>query len=101
MDAIEEIAVNKVQAVLTRARDRDFIDLYFLLREGPERDVERLLSLARAKFDSGAGRVTLAECLLRAEQTTESPNMIRRVSLSKLRGFFVALARQLVARGPE
>ena len=101
VDAIEDMAVNKVQAVLTRARDRDFVDLYFILREGPEQDVERLLSLARAKFDSGASRVTLAECLLRAEQIEELPKMIRSVSLAKLREFFVALARQLVARGPE
>jgi predicted nucleotidyltransferase component of viral defense system len=101
VDAIEDIAVNKVQAVLTRARERDFVDLYFLLREGPERDVEKLLSLVRAKFDAGPSRVTLAESLLRVEEVRELPEMIRPLTLEELNEFFVSLARRLVAKGPR
>ena len=101
VDAIEDMAVNKIQAVLTRARERDFVDLFFLLREGPERDVEKLLSLVRAKFDAGPSRVTLAESLLRAEEIRELPEMIRPLTIEELREFFVSLARRLVAKGPR
>lgn len=100
VDSFIDMAVNKLQAVLTRARDRDFVDLYFLLKEGPERDVERLLSLARAKFDVGASRITLAEQLLRVEQVGDLPRMLRPLELPELRAFHVELARRLVRAGP-
>lgn len=94
------MAVNKIQAVLTRARPRDFVDLLFLLREGRERDIDRLLSFVRAKFEVGANRITLAEQFLKVEEIAELPRMLRPLSLGDLRRFFVAAARQLVARGP-
>ena len=100
VDSLLDITVNKVQAVLTRARERDFVDLWFLLREGAERDVDRLLALTRAKFDVGASRVTLAEQLLRVEAITKLPRMIRPLPLAALRAFFVDLARELVRKGP-
>lgn len=71
VDSLMDMTVNKIQAVLTRARPRDFVDLHFLLHEGPERDLDRLLSLARAKFEVGASRVTLAEQLLKVEEIAE------------------------------
>jgi predicted nucleotidyltransferase component of viral defense system len=101
VDSLIDLTVNKVQAVLTRARDRDFVDLYFLLREGPKRDLEKLLSLARTKFDAGPGTITFAECLLRAETIAELPDMLRPVTLDELRSFFSDLSRSLVRRGPR
>ncbi|HKY37903.1 MAG TPA: nucleotidyl transferase AbiEii/AbiGii toxin family protein [Polyangiaceae bacterium] len=100
VDSLVDMTVNKVQAVLTRARPRDFVDLWFLLREGPERKLERLLSLARAKFDVGASRITLAEQLLKVEEIAELPRMLRPVALNELQAFFVGLAREIVRRGP-
>ena len=44
VDSLLDMVVNKLQAVLTRARARDFVDLFFLLREGPEPDLHRLPS---------------------------------------------------------
>ncbi|HKY38087.1 MAG TPA: nucleotidyl transferase AbiEii/AbiGii toxin family protein [Polyangiaceae bacterium] len=55
IDSLLDMTVNKVQAVLTRFRPRDFVDLYFLLREGRERDLSRLLGFVRAKFGDGCG----------------------------------------------
>jgi predicted nucleotidyltransferase component of viral defense system len=101
VDSLVDMTVNKVQAVLTRARERDFVDLFFLLREGPERDIDRLLSFARAKFDVAASTVTLAESLLRVEDMLELPDMLRPVDLDELRSYFVELARELVRHGPR
>jgi hypothetical protein len=100
VDSLLDHAVNKTQAVLTRARDRDFVDLYFLLREGPEPDIEELLRLARAKFDMGPNRMTAAERLLVATEVTDLPAMLRQVSLKAFHAFFEDLARTLVRRGP-
>jgi hypothetical protein len=73
VDLLVDFAVNKVQAVMTRARDRDFVDLYFLLREGPEPDFDRLLALARAKFDAGPSALTAAQQLMRVEAIVDLP----------------------------
>jgi hypothetical protein len=99
-DSLSDHAVNEVQALLTRARERDFVDLFFLLREGPLRDVEELLSLARAKFDVGANRFTLAERLLGAEEIEDLPEMLRPITLEQLKRFYADLARALIRKGP-
>ncbi len=101
VDSIRDMAVNKVQAVLTRGRDRDFVDLYFLLREGPERDVGRLLLLARAKFEAGPNPIALAERLLLAEEIQVLPEMLRPVALPELQSFFAELSRSIVRRDPR
>jgi predicted nucleotidyltransferase component of viral defense system len=101
-DSLLDMAVNKVQAVLTRARPRDYVDLYFLLQVGPERDLDRLLVLARSKFDVGASRISLGEQLLKVSQLREEdlPRMLKPIVLAEMRAFIEEEARQLVRRGP-
>ena len=99
VDSLIDMTVNKVQAVLTRAKPRDYIDLFFLLREGPEKELGRLLTLVRAKFETGADVLTLAEQFLRVDDITELPRLFRSVSLPDLRAFFRRAARGLVRKG--
>jgi hypothetical protein len=75
------------------------VDLYFLLNEGPEPDIERLLDLARAKFDVGASRITLAEQLLLVDTVAELPQMRRPLSLATLRRALAEQARLLIRKG--
>ncbi|HEX3483062.1 MAG TPA: hypothetical protein VHT91_48965 [Kofleriaceae bacterium] len=82
-----------------RFRPRDFVDLYFLLREGPEQDLDRLLDFVRAKFDAGADRLALAQSMLLASNIDEFPVMLRPVKREDLVTFFEAQARALVRRG--
>lgn len=96
VDSIEDMTVNKVQAVLTREQPRDFVDLYFLLREGPLRDLDRILDHVRAKFDAGPHRLGLAQRLLAIRSVKELPRMIRRVTHRELVAFFEDRARELV-----
>lgn len=98
MESLLDMAVNKVQALLTRWQPRDLVDLYFLLREGPERDLARLLDLARAKFDVGADVLGLAERLLLVHEIRELPRMLRPVEKADLVAFFEARARALIGR---
>jgi len=98
VESLLDMTVNKLQALLTRTRERDFVDIYFLLREGPERDLDRLLAYVRAKFEVGPAPATLAEKLLAVERLTELPEMIRKVSKRELATFFEELARKLVRR---
>lgn len=75
------------------------MDLWFLLREGPERDIFRLLDHSRVKFDSGVHRLTFAARLLNAHDIAELPTMIRPVTTEDLREFFDSLARGFVRGG--
>jgi len=101
VESLEDMTVNKVQAVLTRARPRDFVDLYFLLREGPLRDLRSLLDLVRAKFDVGSHAMGLAGRLLLARDIKELPRMIRPVTLPELVAFFEERARGLLQSEPD
>ena len=98
VDSLTDMAVNKVQAVLTRSKPRDYVDLYFLLREGAERDLGRLLELVRAKFDVGADPLQLAERLLHLVDVPadQLPPLLRPVPTEELRAYFDDLARRLV-----
>lgn len=99
VESLEDMTINKVQTVLTRFQARDFVDLYFLLREGPEKDLDRLLELVRRKFGLGADHMTLAERLVSVREIRELPRMIRPVDLETLREFFWERARDLVRKG--
>jgi predicted nucleotidyltransferase component of viral defense system len=95
VESLVDMTVNKVQAVLTRQQPRDLVDLYFLLREGPERDLGRLLDLVRVKFDVGAHPMGLAARLLLVHDVRELPRMIRAVEIPELVAFFETRAREL------
>lgn len=95
VESLQDMTVNKLQAVLTRNQPRDFVDLYFLLREGPLRDLDQLLDLVRAKFDVGPHRLGLAARLLLACEVKELPRMIRPVMLRDVVAFFEERARDL------
>jgi hypothetical protein len=99
VDSLLDMTVNKVQALLTRARARDYLDLYFLLQEGPERDLDRLLTYVRTKFETGADRLSLAERFLRVREIRDLPKMIRSVSLEAMARFFEQEARRLIGKG--
>jgi predicted nucleotidyltransferase component of viral defense system len=98
VESLLDMTVNKVQAILTRQQPRDFVDLYFLLREGPERRLDRLLDLARAKFDVGAHPMGLAARLLLVHDVRELPNMIRQVKIQELVAFFEARVQELTRK---
>ena len=95
VESLEDMTVNKLQAVLTRNQPRDFVDLYFLLQEGPLRDLDALLDFVRAKFDVGPHRLGLATRLLLAREVKELPRMIRPIKLAEMADFFEARARDL------
>lgn len=99
VESLRDMTVNKVGAFLNRNQARDYVDLYFLLQEGPERDLVRLLDLLRAKLDLSADPLTMASRLLGARAIVDLPDMIRPLELSDLRAFCFEKARELVRKG--
>lgn len=93
VDSLKNIAVNKVCAILGRLDSKDYVDLFFILREH-ELDILELLDLASHK-DAGMDRFVWASLVGTAELAI-LPSMIRPVSLVDLTQFYRALRDQIL-----
>jgi predicted nucleotidyltransferase component of viral defense system len=98
VDAVENIAVNKVLSVFGRTESKDFVDLYFLLQAG--HDFRHLVALARQK-DTGLSEFWLAGMLREVTRLKDLPQMLKPLTLEELQSFFLELAdREFAAVRP-
>jgi hypothetical protein len=98
VDAMENIAVNKVLSVFGRTESKDFVDLYFLLQAG--HDFRRLVALARQK-DAGLSEFWLAGMMRQVTRLKDLPQMLKPLTLEELQSFFLELAdREFAAVRP-
>ncbi|MBI3538486.1 MAG: nucleotidyl transferase AbiEii/AbiGii toxin family protein [Chloroflexi bacterium] len=95
VNSLLDIAVNKVTALFGRAAVRDFVDLYFLLKQGF--DLNELMRLAQEK-DLGFTEFYFAGALHEIQRARELPRMILPLTLEELRAFFSPLAEQIMLR---
>lgn len=94
VDSLENIAANKLTAILGRSEPKDFVDLYFiLLREGL--DFETLIEMARQK-DTGLVPFYLAGALLQVRHISAIPETHPPVERETLIQFFTDLADRLI-----
>lgn len=94
VDSLEDIAVNKIQTISTKARARDFVDLYFIFKK-ENFSLERLVSLSKAKFDWNIDRVQLGETLSRVVTYHDLPMMLVPFDRKDMENFFLRLAKSL------
>lgn len=83
VDAVKNIAVNKVTAIFGRLDVKDYVDLYMLLEREPW-DLWELLALARQK-DGGLEPFRWAGVLADVETFTVLPRMIVPLTLDQLK----------------
>ena len=95
VDAELNIAVNKVTALFGRAAEKDFADLYFMLRG--KYTLEQLLPLAKEK-DPGLIEFFFAGMLQRVAKLKSLPRMIQPLTLAELSAFFLPLAEQIMLK---
>lgn len=94
VDSVFDIAVNKVHTIAMKPRARDFIDIYFIVRE-KKYDLRELLMQAKAKFDWHIDPVQLGSRLLTATQVADYPRMVKPINHREWQEFFVAEAKKL------
>ena len=102
VDSFEDIAVNKICAILGRQppESKDFCDLFFILKES-RFELDYLISRAREKeaaFDEEEGILAFATNLLAVEELQILPRMIKPLSLEELERYFVPVAEELIQR---
>ncbi len=94
VDSILDIAVNKVQTITTKPRARDFIDIYFIIKEKGY-SFHELLKYARNKFDWPNDPLQIATRLFLATEVKDFPRMIKKIDHTEWQNFFIEEAKKL------
>ncbi|KKS80442.1 MAG: hypothetical protein UV54_C0006G0017 [Candidatus Beckwithbacteria bacterium GW2011_GWA2_43_10] len=94
IDSLEDIAANKVHTIAMKARERDFVDLYFIMKQS-DYSLPRLIDLARAKFDWPIDPVQLGQTLTKVVAFKDLPKMLKPLDFNQMEEFFLKLAKSL------
>lgn len=94
VEDIYDIAVDKVHTVVLKPRARDFIDIYFIIKEKGY-TFDNLLMQAKAKFDWHISLVELGTRFLEASKLKDYPRMIKKIDHSEWQNFFLDQAKKL------
>jgi predicted nucleotidyltransferase component of viral defense system len=94
VDSDYDIAVNKVHTIAMQPRARDYIDIYFLVKEKDYSFMD-LLMKAKAKFDWHIDPVQLGTQLLQAQHVKDFPRMLKKINHQEWQDFFVREAKRL------
>jgi len=102
IDNPTDISCNKLAALFDRAEPKDFVDVYFIVQELLAFD--QLVALTRQKH-LGIDDYWLAVALAQVERVELLPRMVKPLSLSELKVFFLARAKEIMdqtsgPRGP-
>ncbi len=95
IDSLLDIAVNKLFTIYQNPRSRDFIDLFFILKENQEWSIDDLSKKAQIKFDSVIDPLQLAAQFVKAENLRDQPKMLIKIDNASWRNFFKEKAAQL------
>lgn len=94
IESIYDIGVDKVHTVVLKPRARDFIDIYFIIREKNYK-FEELLMQAKAKFDWHISLIELGARFIEASKLADYPRMIKKIEHKEWRQFFIDEAKKL------
>jgi len=97
IDSLRDIATNKLLTISQRTDVKDFVDLYFLLKE--KFNIWDLIYSLEAKFNFKTEPILLAEDLLKVEDFTFLPKMIKKITLEGLKLFFRQQAKKIGLKG--
>lgn len=96
IDSIRDIAANKVHTIFVNPRDRDYIDLYFIMKSG-NFNLSQLILDAKIKFDWHIDKLTLVSQLLRVKEikVLETPKTLVPFDKKEMDNFFIEEAQKL------
>ena len=94
IDSLEDLAANKMMALMDRVEPKDFVDLYFLLHEEGI-TIDRIRSLVEQKFRLTINPVTIGGEFAKVRLVNDLPRMIKSISTAQLKNFFSEQTKQL------
>lgn len=97
IDSIEDIAVNKLSTIASSARTRDYVDLYFILRQFPF-TLHQLIAGVRKKFSQDIDPLQLTKNFLKVVEYSDFPKMLVPFDEKAMYRFYERLARKLKSK---
>ena len=95
VDSLIDIAVNKLFTISQKPRSRDFIDLFCILREKKEWDIDDLIAKAKIKFDHHIDLLQLSAQFVKATELKDYPRMLIDLKEEEWQGFFMDETKRL------
>lgn len=95
VESLYDIAVDKAHTISVRPRLRDFIDLYFILRERTDWKIRDLLRRGFEKFGIQIEALQLGENLFQVKKLEDMPVMLKRFDRKAMNDFFLSEAKRL------
>src|SRR3990170_2543573 len=96
VDSIYDIATNKLHTLFMKPRERDYVDLYFILKK-EDYSINKLILDAKAKFDWDIDKVNLVNQFIKVKDIKESrlPKMLVAFKREDMEDLYLKLARSL------
>ena len=94
IDSLEDITANKIQTISTNARERDFVDLYFI-HKNKNFDLKKMIILAKTKFDWHIDPIQLGKTFLQVLNVRDVPKMLTPFDRKEMEDFFLKQAKNL------
>ncbi len=94
IDSIENISSNKICTILSRTEVKDFVDLYFLIKENYI-TLDKAIEMGKEK-DLGLEEFIMAGLFRQADHFETLPRMIKPLALETLRNFYQNLSNQIL-----
>jgi len=94
IESIYDIGIDKVQTVIVNPRVRDFIDIFFIIKE-KKYSFEELLMQAKAKFDWDISLMELGARFLEGSKMADFPRMVNPIDHKEWQNFFIKEAKKL------
>lgn len=93
IDSLKDIGVNKLLLLNLTEEPKDYVDLYFILKE--KVTIWDLIESAKIKFKLDLDLISLGEDFMNAEKIKFLPQMIKPLTLIELKSFFKQQASKL------
>lgn len=94
ISSIEDIAANKLQAILTRVRGRDYFDLYEIVTRGYQ-SVEQIRRNYRLKYDVHIPDEQIARSFAKVLDAKDMPRFLENVNWKEVEEFFLSEVKKL------
>lgn len=94
IDSLEDIAANKIHTIYTHPRDRDFVDLFFIMKH-TKLSLQKMVALAKAKFDWHIDPIQLGQALTQVVTVRDIPKMLVPLDRKTMENFFLEEAKKL------
>lgn len=102
VDSMHDILANKLMALTDRKDAKDYVDIYFILKECPNLSIDQMIEMPEQKFGiKGLWYVLQGRFLECPEKEVELLNMKKDCQGKEVATFFKGLARKLIEKSIE